>query len=81
MPENSGFFPEIIAVLCTLKVIEPGLYQAARTGTLSFDQLALDTEKVRRQVADDPRFFGPMDPNNVVGYCCDMIDCFSFPDI
>jgi len=39
MRQGSAFFPEVISVLCLLKVIEPDLYDAARKGMLSFDAL------------------------------------------
>jgi hypothetical protein len=39
MPKNSVFFPDVISVLCVLKVIAPPLYDAARSGKLSFNEL------------------------------------------
>jgi KAP-like P-loop domain-containing protein len=41
MRKNSVFFPEVIAVLCVLKVIEPRVYDAARAGTLKYEQLGM----------------------------------------
>jgi hypothetical protein len=38
-PQTSVFFPEVISILCVLKVVEPGLYAAARRGVLSFNDL------------------------------------------
>jgi KAP family P-loop domain len=39
MPLNSFNRPEILSILCVIKVINPDLYEAARTGNLSFTQL------------------------------------------
>src|SRR5215472_15100314 len=39
MRQGSTFFPEVISVLCLLKVIEPEPYDAARRATLHFDAL------------------------------------------
>jgi hypothetical protein len=39
MPKGSLFLPQIISVLCILKVIYPSLYTAARTNKLTYAEL------------------------------------------
>jgi hypothetical protein len=39
MPSNSFDLPQILAILCVIKVIRPDLYEAARTDNLSLAKL------------------------------------------
>jgi len=39
IPKNSLHLPQVVAVLCILKVLEPDLYAAARNGKLRFNEL------------------------------------------
>jgi hypothetical protein len=113
MPKNTVFFPDVISVLCILKVIDPSLYDAARNGNLSFEHLdavlhfsswrdqndpskrdrigehvenlwrfvlgALTSDDEIRKFSQDHRFFSFHGPSRVVGYYCEMIDCFALP--